>query len=125
MVDAALDAHHAASLAISSDPFEAMRAALTAALAAMWRPVETELPKMDEVVLIIYNGGFNGRPVITFGARIDSGEGWLWGVKRGYGADVHLDKDAGWNEIDADDDYEVTHWQPLTAPLPSPPRAEG
>ena len=97
-----------------------MRSALTAALGAMWRPVESELPKMDEVVLVSYNSGFNGQPVIAFGARVDSGEGWLWGVKHGYGSGVHLDKDAGWNDVEADDDYQVTHWQPLTAPLLAP-----
>ena len=51
MVDAALDAHHAASLAISSDPFEAMRSALTAALAAMWRPI-SEAPKDGTEILL-------------------------------------------------------------------------
>jgi len=55
MVDAALDAHHAASLAISSDPFEAMRSALTAALAAMWRPI-SEAPKDGQRILAIYGG---------------------------------------------------------------------
>lgn len=105
--------------------FHASKHALTAALAHMWRPVESELPKMDEVVLVSYNSGFNGQPVLAFGARVDSGEGWLWGVKQGYGAGVHLDKDAGWNDVEADDDYQVTHWQPLTAPLPSPPNTGG
>ncbi|BEV44820.1 hypothetical protein [Afipia carboxidovorans] len=51
MVDAALDAHHAASLAISSDPFEAMRAALTAALGAMWQPI-SEAPKDGRHVML-------------------------------------------------------------------------
>jgi hypothetical protein len=54
MVDAALDAHHRTSLAISSDPFEAMRAALTAALAHMWRPIE-EAPKDRTRVLLYTN----------------------------------------------------------------------
>lgn len=53
MVDAALDAHHAASLAISSDPFEAMRAALTAALAEMWRTDFESAPFMEPVALAL------------------------------------------------------------------------
>jgi hypothetical protein len=124
MVAKALKAYDAAVPEDHGASANGMEAAITAAPAEMWRPVESELPKMDEVVLVSYNSGFNGQPVIAFGARVDSGEGWLWGVKQGYGAGVHLDKDAGWNDVEADDDYQVTHWQPLTAPLPAPPRGK-
>lgn len=105
MIDAALDAHHSASLAISSDPFEAMRAAITAALAAMWRPME-EAPKDGERLLLGFRGSM-------------SAEGfWHDGSQNHW-------KQPGW--YFADDDLltgrpcDPDCWQTL----PSPPKAEG
>lgn len=100
------------------------RKSLTAANAAAWRPVKDGLPEIGRVVLVSYNSGFNDEPVLAFGARIDTDEGWLWGIQTGYSGGVDPNEDATWNEIDADDEYKVTHWQPLTAPPATPEASE-
>lgn len=79
-----------------------------------WTPVENGLPELEQIVLVSYRSGYDGFPLIAFGARLDDGEGWLWGLSRSDG--VRVDKDAGWNDAEADDDYQVTHWMPLPAP---------
>jgi hypothetical protein len=88
---------------------------------ARWISVKTRLPPLDETVLIAYPSGYDGKPVYAWGARVDDSEGWLWG--RGGGFGVRPDKGIGYNDIEADDDYPVTHWMPLprppTAPAPS------
>jgi len=97
---------------------ERVRPVITAANAAAWRPVKDSLPEFGRVVLVSYNSGFSGKTVLAFGSRIDAGECWLWGIQNGYAGGVHLDEDAWWNGVEADDEYKVTHWQPLTLPAP-------
>lgn len=78
-----------------------------------WVSVKNRLPRMNRVVLVCYASGFDGKPIFNWGARIDGGDGWLWGVKVGVSGDICPDESVDWNLIDADDDYAVTHWQPL------------
>lgn len=73
-----------------------------------WIDVKDKLPPLDEVVLVHYPSHDNF-PVYNWGARVDDGEGWCWGVKGGYGASLRIDKDCSWNDIEVDDDYPVTH----------------
>ncbi len=86
-----------------------------------WIPVKKKLPPLDRVVFVCYRSGYDGAPVYAFGARLDDSDGWLWGIHHGYGG-VRLGHDANWNDIEADDDYEVTHWQTLP---PAPFRPKG
>lgn len=81
-----------------------------------WISVEARLPKLDSIVIVCRRSGYDGEPIYSFGARVDDGEGWLWAVKRGYGSCINLEHDASWNDIEADDDYQVTHWQALPKP---------
>lgn len=76
-----------------------------------WISVKKRLPPLDRVVLVCYRV-YNGEPAYAFGGRVDDGEGWLWGIHHGYGG-IRLGRDAAWNDVDADDDYQVTHWQTL------------
>lgn len=88
---------------------------------AKWISVKTRLPPLDAVVLIAYPSGYDGSPVYSWGARIDDSEGWCWGAGGRFG--VRPDKDPGWNDIEVDDDYPVTHWQPLPKPPTEAPKA--
>lgn len=84
-----------------------------------WVKVNNEdnstLPPLEKIVWIIYTSGYDGGPVIQLGGRGDFGsEGWLWGV---------LDSPEfarGWEPklygIEADDDYNVTHWAEIEWP---------
>jgi hypothetical protein len=80
---------------------------------AGWRDVKAELPPLEQVVIIRYPSWYDGGDVFAWGARVDDGEGWLWGVKTGYDASVRPSEDASWNDIEVDDDYPVTHWMHL------------
>ncbi len=82
-------------------------------MAAKWISVTKRRPKLDRVVLVCFRSGYDGGPMYAFGARVDDGDGWLWGIQHSSGGGVRLDRDAGWNGVEADDDYQVTHWQPL------------
>lgn len=81
-----------------------------------WISIKKRLPPLDRVVMVCYRSGYDGGPVYGWGARLDEGEGWLWGVQTGYSNGIRLGQDATWNSIEADDDYKVTHWQTLPAP---------
>lgn len=86
-----------------------------------WISIRKRLPPIDRVVLVCFRSGYDGSPVYAFGARRDDVDGWLWGIQTGYSSGIRLGKDAGWNGIEADDDYKVTHWQRLpSAPFRSP-----
>ena len=89
-----------------------------------WTSIKKRLPPLDRVVMVCYRN-HRGAPVYAWGARLDDVDGWLWGIQTcGYCGGVTLGQDAGWNSIEADDDYEVTHWQPLPkAPFRSPDKA--
>jgi hypothetical protein len=51
-----------------------------------WINVKKRLPKIDVPVLVCLPSGFDGSPRIAFGARVDGGEGWCWGLQyRSYG----------------------------------------
>lgn len=77
-----------------------------------WISIKDRMPDFDQVVHVCYRSGYDGGPVYAYGARLYDEEGWLWGVaSRVYG--IHPDKDASWNDVQADDDYDVTHWKPL------------
>jgi hypothetical protein len=86
-----------------------------------WQSVVEALPPLDEIVHVCFRSGNDGHPVLAFGARMDDGDGWLWGVGPGYNG-IRPDKDALWNGIEADDEYDVTHWAALM--LPSTPNRE-
>jgi hypothetical protein len=79
-----------------------------------WIPVSEKLPDKDVVVLTCRSSEYDGRPIYAWGARVDDGEGWLWGLSnQRFGIDIG--QDASGNDVDADDDYKVTHWMPLPA----------
>ncbi len=75
-----------------------------------WIRVEDRLPEIEVVVMVRYVSEFDKSDIYAFGARCDDVDGWLWGVAR---TDINITKDAGWNDVEADDDYPVTHWMPL------------
>lgn len=80
-----------------------------------WISVETRLPKLDTIVLVCRRR-HDGSAIYSFGARVDDSEGWCWGVKAGYGSCISIEEEASWNDIEVDDDYQVTHWQTLPKP---------
>jgi hypothetical protein len=86
---------------------------------ARWISVRTRKPPLNSLVMVCYASSYNAAPVYAWGARMDEGDCWLWGIHRGYGG-IRLDKDAGWNGVEADDDIQVTHWMEL----PKPPAAQ-
>jgi hypothetical protein len=86
-------------------------------MVVQWIPVKKRLPEIDRIVMVAWRSGYDGAPVISFGARVDEGDGWLWAAKTGYGGDVRLGETPSWNSIEADDDYQVTHWAPVRAPF--------
>jgi hypothetical protein len=95
-------AHLNASGATSCPNAVRARAALTAALAAMWRPIE-EAPDSETVIV---GGGDAVYPVTaSWCGRFDEGDGWQVDGQE----DIHCE--IGW----------PTHFMPL----PSPPKAEG
>ncbi len=77
----------------------------------MWISVKDRLPKLDETVLVCRRSGYDGAPVYMFGARIYEDEGWLWGCGGKFG--VTPGDDTSRNDIEADDDYKITHWMAL------------
>jgi hypothetical protein len=79
----------------------AMRAAITAAFAAMWRPIE-EAPDSETVIV---GGGDAVYPVTaSWGGQFDEGEGW---------------------QVDGQEDIHCeTGWPTHFMPLPSPPTRE-
>lgn len=78
-----------------------------------WISVDERLPPIDQAVLVAHKSGYDGKPILAFGARLDGDEGWCWGVGGQYG--IRLDNDSA-NDIHADDEYVVTHWAPLNDP---------
>jgi hypothetical protein len=84
-----------------------------------WISVKDRLPDLEQVVLVCFPSDYNEKPQYAWGARLDDTEGWVWGIKNGYGS-LDPAADAAWNDIECDDDYRVSHWQPLPAPPHSP-----
>ena len=80
-----------------------------------WISVKDKMPELEQVVMVCWPSGFDGRPLYSFGARLDDSEGWVWGVS----SMNHIDpsRDASWN-IEADDDYPIQFWKPLDMPPP-------
>lgn len=68
-----------------------------------WVSVLDRLPPKGRIVLVSFDGPYG------FGARIDTGDGWLWGVVQ-QGDRIDPDKSADWNNVEVDDDYQPTHW---------------
>lgn len=90
-----------------------------------WISVKYKLPKLNRPVMVCRRSGYDGSPLYSFGARIYDSYGWLWGVtsKGGY---ITPGEDAAFNDIEAGDDYEITHWRPLPPPpFKKPAGAEG
>lgn len=82
----------------------------------MWTAVENGLPPIGKTVLVCLRSGYDGSARYHFGGRVDDNEeGWLWGVGNMFCIGIDPDGDATKNDIDADDDYQVTHWQELPA----------
>lgn len=86
-----------------------------------WISAENELPELNRVVLVRYPSGYDGAHIYAWGARLNDADGWLWGIGGRYGG-IRLDNGTGdFNDIEADDDYPVTHWMHL----PKPPVVDG
>jgi hypothetical protein len=80
-----------------------------------WISVKKRLPKLDQIVVVCFPSKNNGEPIYAWGARLDDAEGgWLWGVGAMFG--LHVTRNVIFNEIEADDDYPITHWKPLDFP---------
>lgn len=73
------------------------------------------LPPLDKIVWIVYTSDYDNGPIIQLGGRGDFGEeGWLWGrCDSDYFARNWEPKLYG---IEADDDYNVTHWAEIEWP---------
>lgn len=71
------------------------------------------LPPMEKVVHVIYVNEIGGPPVIALGGRVDGEEGWLWAINDN--AHGH-EKDDKWHDLNADDEYLVTHWAEIEWP---------
>ena len=82
-----------------------------------WISVKDRLPRLDTVVLICYQSGYDGSAIYAFGGLVDDGDGWLWGISHA-GMGIYANDDAVASDVEADDDYQVTHWMPL----PEPPK---
>lgn len=85
-----------------------------------WVSVKNRLPKIDRVVIVCWSSGYDGRPVYSWGARVQDDERWLWGI---YGSNIDPRDDAARSGIEVDDDYPVTHWMPSPRP-PLRPRGK-
>lgn len=81
-----------------------------------WISVKDKLPDLDQVVMVCWPSGYDGKPLYAWGARLDDAEGWLWGVAPGGCAWISPGEDAAESGIEADDDYPVQFWKPLEAP---------
>jgi hypothetical protein len=81
-----------------------------------WVDAKSELPPIDTIVIVRYPSGYDGAHMFAWGARVDDGEHWFWGIQTGYSSGIRIDKDTSWNDIECDDDYGVTHWMPLPKP---------
>ena len=83
--------------------------------AGVWIDAAKERPPIDQIVIVSYKSGHDGKPTYAWGARLEGDEGWCWGVSSGV-IGLRPDHDACWNDIQTDDEYEVTHWMPLPKP---------
>lgn len=81
-----------------------------------WIDALDRLPDTDQIVMVAYKSGYDGKPILAFGARLEFEEGWCWGVAD---ASIRLDEDADWNGVKADDEYIVTHWAEVSPPGPA------
>lgn len=77
-----------------------------------WISVKDKLPDLDQIVIIRFPSGYDGSHIYAWGGRTDDGDGWCWGRVDAYGGMISLKGEI----IDIDDDYPVTHWQPLPEP---------
>lgn len=105
MVDAALEAYHSTDGAPFARPDACMRAALTAALAAMWRPIESA-PK-DGSEFLGFGGGVEGIQTVRWNDRVG-----CW--------DTETASLEDWDN-QAEGYSRPTHFMPL----PVPPKVEG
>jgi Protein of unknown function (DUF551) len=80
-----------------------------------WIPVEDDLPELETLVLVCLPN-YAGAPRYAWGARIDDGEGWLWGLSSS--GTIDPERDIRWNDVEADDDYQVQFWKPIDKPPP-------
>lgn len=81
-----------------------------------WISVKRKLPRLGQIVIVCFPSGYDGCPIYAWGTRhYEPGEGWLWAIKT-RGGDIRIGETAEWNDIEPDDDYSVTHWQPIPRP---------
>jgi hypothetical protein len=111
MIDAALDG---ADYVPNGDNRVWMRAALTAALAAMWRPIE-EAPRDGTEVLVAGGTFYNSMSTFTDDLPFI---GPSWACWDDYCREWRGENSGGHDEFFY---YKPTHFMPL----PSPPKAEG
>ena len=109
MVDAALEAYHSTDGAPFARPDACMRAALTAALAAMWRPIEDAPKDGLRVTSETFVLAHAEKKWIRFGT---------WYVQEGCWYYSGTNERSQWAQIRGDD---PTHFMPL----PQPPKVEG
>jgi len=80
-----------------------------------WISVKKRLPKLDQIVVVCFPSKNNGEPIYAWGARLsDTDVTWVWGVGARYG--LHVTRDVIFNDIEADHNYEVSHWKPVDRP---------
>jgi hypothetical protein len=77
-----------------------------------WIRVSQRLPDVDQTVII--SCPFDDGAIYYWAARLEDGDGWLWGVGGKFG--LRVGETPAWNDIEADDDYAPTHWRPLFDP---------
>lgn len=70
------------------------------------------LPPLDKVVWVVYVD-YDTAQVITFGGRVDDGDGWLWAIDDNRGG---YKQDCEFNDLTTDDDYHVTRWAEIEWP---------
>ena len=78
----------------------------------IWRSVDAELPELD-LVCVLYDE-LNDQAFIGSRVYVEDAEGWLW--SNSYGSIWWNGKKWDADTLEADDDYQVTHWQPLPVP---------
>jgi Protein of unknown function (DUF551) len=80
-----------------------------------WISVKENLPDIDCLVQVCFLN-YQNSPQYAWGARLDDGDGWLWGIASGLGGRIDPCRTALWNNVEADDDYPVQFWRPLDEP---------
>ena len=98
-------------------PEDLVMATSPAASIIPWIRVEDGLPELGRVVLIRYITEHS--VYYSFGGRVDDVDGWLWGRVDWSHVVLPLSDGDGrfGNDIQTDDEYNVTHWAELTEPM--------